>query len=144
MVTVTFDLNYEGSEPIQFRIPKGGSVAAFPEITEHGEAPTVWKLVGWYTQAATGFDVGRLGEKVTEETSFDEDSTVYAHWYLPGDINNDGEVNNKDVTRLIRFLKYQDVQAVEPAVDANGDGEWSNKDVTRLIRYIKYSDVEIY
>ena len=55
LVTLTFDLNYEGGEPIRMQIPKGGTVSEFPEITEHGEAPTVWKLVGWYTQAAAGF-----------------------------------------------------------------------------------------
>ena len=68
--------------------------------------------------------------------------TVVPH--LPGDINGDGEVNNKDVTRLIRYLKYHDVQVVQAALDVNGDGEHSNKDVTRLIRYIKYGDVEIH
>ena len=63
---------------------------------------------------------------------------------IPGDINGDGELNNKDVTRLIRYIKYGDVDAVEAALDVNGDGELNNKDVTRLIRYIKYGDVDIF
>ena len=143
MVTVTFDLNYEGGDPIRIQIPKGGSVAQFPEIREHGEAPSVWKLVGWYTEKASGTDVGKLGEPVTAETRFDVDSTVFAHWRLPGDINGDGVVNNKDVTRLIRTLKYGDVAAVTASLDTNGDGAQTNKDVTRLIRYIKSKDVEV-
>ena len=64
--------------------------------------------------------------------------------YIPGDINGDGVVGNKDVTRLMRYIKYRDVEVVEAALDVNGDGTISNKDVTRLMRYIKYHDVEIY
>ncbi len=30
--------------------------------------------------------------------------------YIPGDINGDGSVNNKDVVRLQRFLKTGDVE----------------------------------
>ena len=77
------------------------------------------------------------------------DATVilYAVWersYLPGDINGDGTVNNKDVTRLMRYIKYKDVEVVKAALDVNGDGTVNNKDVTRLMRYVKYKDVEIH
>ena len=30
--------------------------------------------------------------------------------YLPGDINGDGKVNNKDVTRLFQYLSGMDVK----------------------------------
>ena len=70
--------------------------------------------------------------------------TVKIDSYLPGDINGDGIVNNKDVTRLMRHIKYQDVEVVKAALDVNGDGIVNNKDVTRLMRYIKYTDVEIH
>ena len=64
--------------------------------------------------------------------------------YIPGDINGDGEVNNKDVTRLRRYLKTHDVEVVEAALDVNGDGSLNNKDVTRLMRYIKHGDVQVF
>ena len=64
--------------------------------------------------------------------------------YASGDINGDGALDNKDVTRLIRYLKYHDVDVVEEKLDVNGDGKLNNKDVTRLIRYLKYHDVEIF
>ena len=70
--------------------------------------------------------------------------TVSISTYLPGDINGDGIVGNKDVTRLMRYIKYHDVSVVEAALDVNGDGTIGNKDVTRLMRYIKYGDVEIH
>jgi hypothetical protein len=64
--------------------------------------------------------------------------------YTTGDINGDGMVDNKDVIRLMRHLKYNDVEYVADALDVNGDGEVGNKDVTRLMRYLKYNDVPIF
>ena len=64
--------------------------------------------------------------------------------HIPGDINGDGAVNNKDVTRLKRHLRYHDVEYVEEALDVNGDGAVNNKDVTRLKRFLRYHDVEIF
>ena len=64
--------------------------------------------------------------------------------HTPGDINGDGQVNNKDVTRLQRYLKGQSVEVVEAALDVNGDGKINNKDATRLQRYLKYGDVDIH
>ena len=53
-------------------------------------------------------------------------------------------MNNKDVTRLRRYLKTHDVEVVEAALDVNGDGSLNNKDVTRLMRYIKHGDVQVF
>ena len=63
---------------------------------------------------------------------------------LPGDINGDGQVDNRDVTRLLRFLRYPNVTVVEAALDVNGDGEVNNLDAETLIRYLRYGDVEIH
>ena len=81
---------------------------------------------------------------MTAETTFDEDATVYAHWRLPGDINGDGSVNNKDLTRLQRYLKGAEVEVVVQNQDVNGDGGVSNKDLTRLQRWLKGANVEIH
>ena len=64
--------------------------------------------------------------------------------YIPGDITGDGEVNNKDLTRLFKYLTGYDVQVNEAALDVNGDGSVNNKDQTRLFRYLSGWDVEIY
>ncbi|MBR3474405.1 MAG: hypothetical protein IKH34_05005 [Oscillospiraceae bacterium] len=64
--------------------------------------------------------------------------------HVPGDINGDGKVNNKDVTRLQRYLKGAAVDVNEAALDVNGDGKVNNKDLTRLQRYVKGADVEIH
>ncbi len=64
--------------------------------------------------------------------------------HVPGDINGDGSVNNKDVMRLQKYQKGQSVTVNEAALDVNGDGRVNNKDLTRLTRYVKYHDVEIH
>lgn len=63
---------------------------------------------------------------------------------VPGDINGDGTPNNKDLTRLMRFLAGDEVEVVDEAIDTNGDGTTNNKDLTRLMRYLAGDDVEIF
>ena len=76
--------------------------------------------------------------------------TLYAIWeenapeYTPGDINGDGIVNNKDLTRLMKYLAGENVTVVEAALDINGDGVVNNKDLTRLMKYLAGEGVNIY
>ena len=67
--------------------------------------------------------------------------TVSSH--VPGDISGDGELNNKDLTRLFRYLSGYPVEVNEAALDITGDGEINNKDLTRLFRYLSGYPVEI-
>ena len=64
--------------------------------------------------------------------------------YIPGDINGDEKVNNKDLTRLFQYLSDWDVEVNEQARDVNGDGKVNNKDLTRLFQYLSDWDVEIF
>ena len=64
--------------------------------------------------------------------------------HIAGDINNDGKVNMKDVTRLHQYINGWDVTVVESAIDVNGDGKVNMKDLTRLHQYINGWDVVIY
>lgn len=63
---------------------------------------------------------------------------------VPGDINGDTKVNNKDVTRLLQYLAQWDVYVNVPTLDTNGDGKVNNKDVTRLMQYLAHWDVELF
>ncbi len=63
---------------------------------------------------------------------------------IAGDINGDGNVNNKDLTRLFQYLSDWDVTVNEEALDVNGDNKVNNKDLTRLFQYLSDWDVEIF
>ena len=139
-ITITLDpCNGGESEAITIEIAVGGSIEAFPEVTYTGH-----KLIGWFTEAAANAFAAGTGTAVTTETVFNEATTIYAHWYMPGDINGDGKVNNKDVTLLTSYIKYHDVDVVMTALDVNGDGKVNNKDITWLLSYVKYHDVELH
>ncbi|MBO4734355.1 MAG: hypothetical protein J5662_07760 [Clostridia bacterium] len=71
-------------------------------------------------------------------------SPIGAASLVAGDINNDGELNNKDLTRLFQYLSDWDVQVNEAALDVNGDGSVNNKDLTRLFQHLSDWDVEIF
>ena len=64
--------------------------------------------------------------------------------YVPGDINGDGIVNSKDLTRLLKYVSGNDVEVNEAALDVNGDGVVNSKDLTRLLKYVSGNDVEIF
>ena len=55
---------------------------------------------------------------------------------IPGDVNGDGGIDNKDVVLLFRFVSGNKTGAVEANCDFNKDGEVNNKDVTSLFRYV--------
>ncbi|MBQ6262601.1 MAG: InlB B-repeat-containing protein [Clostridia bacterium] len=65
--------------------------------------------------------------------------------YLPGDVNDDGIVNGKDVTLIRRYnAGGYDVSINEAAADVNDDGIINGKDVTLIRRYIAGGyDVEL-
>ena len=77
--------------------------------------------------------------RVLEEEDIETLST-----HIPGDINNDGDVNNKDLTRLFQYLSEWEVTVNEDALDVNGDGDVNNKDLTRLFQYLSEWEVVIY
>lgn len=57
--------------------------------------------------------------------------------YIPGDINGDEKVNNKDATALLRYLAGWDVDGINTdALDTDGSGTVNNKDATHLLRYL--------
>lgn len=57
--------------------------------------------------------------------------------YLPGDVNNDGVINTKDIVFLRRYLAGGYDQTIkEAAADVNDDGKLNSKDAVLIRRYI--------
>lgn len=72
-----------------------------------------------------------------------ENGLVTVPDYLPGDVNGDGELNNKDLSELLRYLNGWEVSLTEKAADVNGDGELNNLDYVLLQRYLNGWDVSL-
>ena len=63
---------------------------------------------------------------------------------LPGDVNKDGKVNGKDVTRLAKYVAgNNDVEIDETASDVTGDHRVDGRDLLRLVRYQAGQDVNL-
>ena len=85
----------------------------------------------------------KCGNKRTRTLAlYDADNPMPSH--IPGDINGDDAVNNKDLTRLFQYLSDWDVKVNEDVLDINGDKSVNNKDLTRLFQYLSDWDVAIY
>ena len=59
----------------------------------------------------------------------------------PGDINDDGKINNRDLGILQQFLNEWDVTINEDAADVNDDGKINNRDQGLLQQYLNEWDV---
>ena len=122
------------------------------DVTEDGAVVTLTFTVA--SDAAAGDYT--VGVKLRGATNYDLDDvdlaivsgtlTVYSFMY--GDVNEDGEISNKDIILLRRFLSNYDEETglsnvtVGQGADANGDGEITIKDVTLLRRYLSNYDEE--
>lgn len=91
------------------------------------------------------YEDGDITNYEEESVSFAvSDGKVMVTSYMPGDINDDGVVNTKDLTRLLKYISHETVEFNEYALDVNGDGKVNTKDLTRLLKYISHEDVEIH
>lgn len=65
--------------------------------------------------------------------------------YLPGDINGDGIVDDKDVSTLSKYLAGWSVSVIEAALDCNGDGNIDDKDTSTLAKHLAgWSNTELH
>ena len=69
---------------------------------------------------------------------------VVAPSYLPGDVSDDGRVNNRDLGMLQQYLSDMDVKIANMnACDVTGDGRVNNRDLGVLQQYLSDMDVEL-
>jgi spore germination protein YaaH len=125
-----------------------GRCSNLTEIRFEGSAPSFGTSVFAIVTATAYYSAG--DPTWTEEVRQNYGGTITWVGYepepdhIPGDINGDGNLTNKDVTRLQKLLKGVEVEVNAAALDVNGDGKVTNKDLTRLQRFLKTGDVEIH
>ena len=107
-------------------------------VSENAEAGKKLGITAVYDQD----DLYNIDEENIFFAVSDGSVTVITH--KPGDINDDGSVNNKDVTALFKYLSGWDIVINEEAADINGDGNKNNKDITLLFKYLSGWDVVIH
>lgn len=101
-----------------------------------------YRFGGWCT-AADGTGVVFAAGMTPEELYADGDTVVlYALWnpIIPGDVDGDGQRNNRDLARLQQHINGWEVTVTEDA-DVNGDGEVNNRDVALLQQLLNGWDV---
>ena len=141
--TLSYDANGGSGAPSSQTVTRGSTVT----ISSTKPTRNEYSFKGWAEDpSATSADYTG-GKTIT----LSADLTLYAVWEKiptpsakPGDINGDGDVNNKDLTRLMKYLAGDDVEVVSEVLDVNGDGSVNNNDLTRLMKYLAGADVEIY
>ena len=82
-------------------------------------------------------------ESATENEVYAATSTTTGQDVRFGDVNGDGDVNNKDLGLLQRYINGWSVEIDVIAADISGDGEINNKDLGLLQRYINGWDVQL-
>lgn len=65
-----------------------------------------------------------------------ENGSVKIYTGIPGDIDGDKKVNNKDAIALFRYVADWDVAVDYKALDVNGDNKINNKDAITLFRFV--------
>ena len=63
--------------------------------------------------------------------------------YIPGDVDSDGAVNNKDYGLMQRFINLWEVEIDCLAADVNRDGKINNKDLGILKRHLNGWDTDL-
>lgn len=77
-------------------------------------------------------EVPPLGHKITDGVCVRCGETSFP--YSVGDTNGDGDVNVKDIVRLMKYISGADVEILNP--DINGDGDVNVKDIVRLMKMV--------
>ena len=87
LYTITFDTNGHGSESVPNMTTNNyGKLSSLPTLDNDGR----YQFIGWYTEKSGGTKVAE------NETSFNENTTLYAHWnYTGGGGGGGGSVTTK-------------------------------------------------
>ncbi len=84
-----------------------------------------------------------VAEKFGDAENIPEIIVAHTVRFIPGDINGDKEVDNKDIVALFRYVSGGKGDVVIEALDPNGDGAVDNKDIVTLFRNVSGGNVPL-
>ncbi len=124
--TIKF-VDYNGTVISEQTYHYGDGVAAPADPLRADDEKHTYTFTGWDKEitACTGDAVYTAVYSQTEKSV-----------KVKGDCNGDGDVNNKDVVALFRYVSGSDKVEDESVYDFNGDGAVDNKDVVALFRFV--------
>lgn len=92
---------------------------------------------------AVGNDANNVSKKITQSYKYDYDNESNNPEKVSGDVNNDGNINNKDCALLMQHLNGWNVQINTVNADVTGEGSINNKDCALLMQYLNNWDVTL-
>lgn len=128
---ITLTEKDKATQKMYYKLYKTGETvpASFTEYT----APLTVNTNGEYTLiVASSNSSGEMGLQNTYTFTYNSEYKDY----IVGDVNNDTEINSKDLTTLRRYLAGWELVVNEKACDTNGDGTVNSKDATHFARYL--------
>lgn len=153
--TVTFNSAFGAyiTAPEPYKNPQTISmISPMQEIDVNGNVATLTFTIS--EEAKDGY-VAEIDAVYDEDNLFDGDynnvalsvekGKVSIYEGIPGDINADGKVNNKDAVLLFRYIAGWNVDVDEEALDVTGDDKVTNKDAIELFRYVAgWTNITLY
>ena len=152
-VSETFEVDVAAKTVMFIEIAAGAPVNAIigEELDCSAMIVKVTFTDGTSVNITDGYDIANYDpETIGEQTitvTYREGSkemVITVKDYVRGDINGDGLITMKDVTRLVNYLNDDSIEVINKALDVNGDGLVTIKDVTRLTEYLEDNTVEIF
>lgn len=140
-----FNMGWDSASNITYN----GNLATLTFTVGEDVADGIYPITLDYYKGVNGNYVD--GDNINYDENFEAVGFVYISGnvivasYIPGDINGDESVDNKDATYLLRYLAGWSISGlVEDALDVDGSTSVDNKDATILLRYLAGWNVTLH
>ncbi len=117
---------------LKFKVPEDVAVGEYGVSVTVKEACSQKGDVGAEVETELPTDIAEYCTAVAGGLEVIEDASSVVKY---GDVNADGTVDRKDLTRLAQYFARWSVEIDRATADANGDGTVDRKDLTRLAQY---------
>ena len=115
--------------------PNCGAVLNTKEIPETGHS-----FGEWFVEKPASMTEDGLEVRICSVCKEREEKILPAGEYLPGDVDNNGKVDDKDATYLLMYIFYPEDYPVRQDCDFNHDGEITDEDASYLLYYTFFPD----